>query len=121
MFKTFGNLATLMRQASSMGGKMNGINDQLKGQRVLGTAGGGMVTVEANGLGDVLKVSIDNTLVDSRDAELMEDLCAAATNQALAKARQLHAEAMQSLTADFDMPQLTDAISKMVGNSDEES
>jgi DNA-binding protein YbaB len=51
----------------------------------------------------------------------MEDLCAAATNQALAKARQLHAEAMQSLTADFDMPQLTDAISKMVGNSDEES
>ena len=91
MFKTFGNLATLIRQASSMGGKMNEINDQLKGQRVLGTAGGGMVTVEANGLGDVLKVSIDNTLVDSRDAELIEDLCAAATNQALGKSRQDHA------------------------------
>ena len=121
MFKTFGNLATLIRQASSMGGKMNEINDQHKGQRVLGTAGGGMVTVEANGLGDVLKVSIDNTLVDSRDAELIEDLCAAATNQALGKSRQLNAEAMQSLTAGFDIPQLTDAISKASEQTDEES
>ena len=121
MFKTFGNLATLIRQASSMGGKMNEINDRLKAERVVGTAGGGMVTVEANGLGDVITVSLDNTLVDTRDAELMEDLCAAATNQAISKARQLHAEAMQSLTADFDIPQLTEALSKAVGKPDEES
>ena len=121
MFKTFGNLASIIRQASSMGGKMNEINDQLKNQRAQGAAGGGMVTVEVNGLGDVLKISIDSTLVDSRDAEMIEDLCAAATNQAIGKARQMHAEAMQSLTADFNMPELTDAVSKAVGKTDKES
>ena len=121
MFKNFSNLTSLIRQAGSMGGKMNEINEQLKGQRAQGSAGGGMVTVEVNGLGDVLRINIDATLVESRDAEMMEDLCAAATNQAIVKSRQLHAEAMQTLTADFNMPQLTDALSQVIGKTDKDS
>lgn len=121
MFKNLGNLTSLIRQAGSMGGKMSEINEQLKNERAQGSAGGGMVTVEVNGLGDVLKIHIDTTLVESRDGEMIEDLCAAATNQAIGKSRQLHAEAMQSLTADFNMPQLTDALSQVIGNPDKDS
>ena len=121
MFKSLGNLASLARQAGSMSTKMNELNEQLKGKRAQGTSGGGMVTVEINGLGDVVNVQIDPGLVESGDREMIEDLCTAATNQAIAKSRQLHAEAMQALTADFNMPQLTDAISQVMGKNDKDA
>ena len=121
MFKSLGNLASLVRQASSMGDKMKELNEQLKKQRVQGSAGGGMVSVEVNGLGDILKTRIDRTLIDSQDTEMIEDLCTAAANQAIGKGRQLHAEAMQSLTTDFNMPELSDALSQVVGETEKET
>lgn len=121
MFKSLGSFTTLLRQANSMGGKMKEINEQLKNQRAEGAAGGGMVSVEVNGLGDVLQVKIDPTLIASGDREMIEDLCTAATNQAIGKSRQLHAEAMQSITKDINIPQLTDAISEVAEEIDKES
>ena len=112
------NIQKMMQQAQQM---QENLQRQLKQTKVEATAGGGMVTVEVNGLGDILKIHIDATLVESRDAEMMEDLCAAATNQAIVKSRQLHAEAMQNLTADFNMPQLTDALSQVIGKTDKDS
>ena len=101
MFKGLGNLAnlgSLIKQAQQMGGRLQQISEELKTRRADGTAGGGMVTVEVNGVGEVLSCRIDPSLIAAGDRELIEDLLPAAVNQALAKAKQLHAEAMKSMT-----------------------
>ncbi len=112
MFKGIGNMASMFRQAQQIGGKMDEINAQLKSRRVSGTAGGGMVEVEANGLGEVLKIRIEPTLTDR---EMIEDMLPAAINQASAKSKELHMEMMQSLTGGMDLPGLNDMISQLGG------
>ncbi len=115
MFKGIGNLASLMKTAQQMGGKMQQINEQLKAARVTGSAGGGMVEIEANGLGEVLRAKIDPTLLESGDREMLEDLLPAAINQAQAKAKQLHRDAMQSMTEGLNLPGLNEALDQMSG------
>jgi nucleoid-associated protein EbfC len=118
VFKGLGNLAqlgTLFKQAQQMGGKLEELNRQLKSRTVEGSAGGGLVSVEANGLGEVLRCRIDPTLLNGGDRELVEDLLPAAINQAISKAKQLHAEAMQSLTAGVDLPGLGEILSQLSG------
>lgn len=115
MLKGLGNLAGLMKQAQQLGGRMQALTDELKQRRASGTAGAGMVEVEANGLGEVLACRLDPTLLAGQDRELVEDLIVAATNQALTKARQLHAEAMRGLAGGMEIPGLDEALSKLTG------
>ena len=99
VFKGLGNLANLgalMKQAQEMGGKMQAIQEELKTKRATGAAGGGLVEVDVNGLAEVLAVRIDPSLVEKGDREMIEDLLPAAFNAAQQKAKQMHAEAMQS-------------------------
>jgi DNA-binding YbaB/EbfC family protein len=112
MFKELGNLASMMRQAQQIGGKMEEITAQLKSRRVTGTAGGGMIEVESNGLGEVLKIRIEPSLTDR---EMIEDMLPAAINQASTKSKQLHMEMMQSLTGGVDLPGLNDMMSQLGG------
>jgi DNA-binding YbaB/EbfC family protein len=104
-----------MKQAHQMGGKMKGIQERMKAERVSGSAGGGMVQAEVNGLGEMLRLTIDPVLVERGDREMIEDLVPAAVNQAQAKARQLHGEAMQSLTEGLNVPGLDEALANMTG------
>ena len=120
MFKGLANLGSMLKSAREMGGKLEGINEQLKTQRVSGSSGGGMVEVEVNGLGEVLRVRIDPKLIADGDCELIEDLIPAATNQAVAKSKQLHAEAMQEMTAGMNLPGLSEALADMTGAVDAE-
>lgn len=110
MLKGLGDIASLMRQAQQLSGKMQDVNDTLKNQRATASTGGGMVEVEVNGLGEVLRVKIDPTLVERGEREMIEDLLPAAVNQAIAKARQLHVDAMKTVTSDLDLPGLEDAF-----------
>ena len=71
-----------------------------------------MVEVEANGLGEVLRIRIEPTLTDR---EMIEDMLPSAINQASAKAKELHMEMMQSLTGGMDLPGLNDMISQIGG------
>ena len=119
MFKGIANLASLMRQAQQMSGKVQSVNEQLKTQRAQGSAGGGMVEVEVNGIGEMLRLQIDPTLIERGEREMIEDLVPAAVNQALGRAKQLHMEAMQSLTKDLDVPGLNEAISQFTGAHDD--
>jgi DNA-binding YbaB/EbfC family protein len=122
MFKGLGNLAnlgSLLAKAQQMGGRMKQLTEELKTKRAEGLAGGGMVKVEVNGVGEVLACQLDPGLVASGDRELLEDLITAATNQALAKSRQLHAEAMQSLTEGFDLPGMGSMLSQLTGGEPE--
>ena len=113
MFKGLGNLANLpglMKQAQEMGSKMQQLNVELKAKRVTGSAGGGLVEIDANGLGEALAVRIDPSLIAKQDRELLEDLLPAAINAAQQKAKELHAESMQSLAGGMNIPGLSDAL-----------
>lgn len=115
MLKGLGNIASLMKQAQQIGGKMQGLTDELKQRRATGSAGAGMVEIEVNGLGELLKCRLDEALVARQDRELMEDLIVAATNQALVKAKLLHAEAMKGLAGGLELPGLDEALAKFTG------
>lgn len=116
MFKGLANIASLVKQAQQMGSKLQGINEELKAKRVTGSAGGGLVEVEVNGLGEVLRVRIDQKLVDQQDREMIEDLLPAATNQAIGKSRQLHADAVKAMTSGMDIPGLGEALESIQQN-----
>ena len=118
MFKGLGDLGTLLRSAQEMGGKLQAINEQLKSQTASGRSGGGMVQVDVNGLGEVLRVKIDPQLVERGEREMIEDLLPAATNQALQKAREMHAEAMQGMAAGMNLPGFNEALAQFTGNGD---
>jgi nucleoid-associated protein EbfC len=118
MLKGLGNLAnigSLLKQAQQMGGKLQQTTEELKKQRAQGSSGGGLVTVEVNGVGEVLRCQIDPSLVTSGDREMIEDLLPSAVNQALAKAKQLHADAMKSMAAGLDVPGLNSMLAQLSG------
>ncbi len=113
MFKGLSNLGALIKQAQQIGGQMQNLSEELKGRRAQGTAGGGMVEIEVNGLLEVLRCRIDEQLVAQGDRELIEDLVAAAMNQAVAHGKQLHTDAMKGLTGDLDLPGVQEALAKL--------
>ena len=113
MFKGIGNLAGMLKQAQQMGSRFQEISETLRSQRAEGAAGGGMVTIEVNGLGEVLACRIDPSV--ALDRELVEDLVPAAVNAALGRAKQLHAEAMRSMTAGMDLPGLDEMLAQVNG------
>ena len=117
MFKELAGLGSLLKHAQEMGGRMKGLSEELKNRRATGSAGGGMVEVEVNGLAEVLACRIDEKLIAGGDRELIEDMVATATNQALAKAKQLHAEAMKELTGGLELPGLEAAMSKFLNSN----
>jgi DNA-binding YbaB/EbfC family protein len=123
MFKGIGAITSLMKQAQTMGPKMQEAMEELKTKRVTGTAAGGMVSVTANGFGNVLSVEIDPILQEKNDFEMVKDLLPAAINSAIAKSKQLHVEAMQSVTSDLPIPANMENVLKnfMGHNGDEDS
>ena len=73
---------------------------------VTGTAGGGMVTVEANGQGSIKRVKIDPSVVNPSDVEMLEDLVAVAAAEAQRKAQEAAQERMGGLMGGLKIPGL---------------
>lgn len=120
MLKGLGNIASLVKQAQTMGPKMQEAMEVLKTKKVSGTAGGGMVTVHADGIGNILSVEIDPILEEKQDLEMIKDLLPAAINQAISKQKQLHMEAMQEVTGDLPLPgKMEDMLKNLMGNQDD--
>jgi DNA-binding YbaB/EbfC family protein len=94
----------LMRQAQQMSQRMAELKQELTKRRVTGTAGGGMVTATASGVGELLDVVIEPGVVDKEDVEMLQDLVVAAVNQALQAAKQLIAEETRGLTGGMPIP-----------------
>lgn len=119
MLKGLGNIAALMSQARTMGPKMQEAMEQLKTKQVTGSAGGEMVVVTASGTGQVIGIKIDPVLAEKNDLEMVTDLLPAAINDALAKAKQLHMEAMQSVTGDLPIPgDMGNMLKQFMGGDD---
>ena len=113
MFKGLRDLTSLVKNARQIGDQMKELNEKLKGRRVTGTAGGGMVEIDLNGLLEVLRCKIDEQLIIQHDRELIEDLVAVAINQAIARGKELHADAMKELTGGLNLPGLDEVMAKV--------
>lgn len=92
------NMDKIMKQAQKMQAQMAKVQEDLAGEKVEGSAGGGMVTVTANGQGDVIAVRIDPEVMKDDDVEMLEDLVLAAVNEALRRSKELAAERMGKIT-----------------------
>jgi DNA-binding YbaB/EbfC family protein len=116
VFKGLSNLANigaLVKQAQEMGGRMQALQEELKTKKATGSAGGGLVEVDVNGLADVLAVRIDPSLVEKGEREMIEDLLPAAINAAQVKARQMHADALQGIAGGLPVGGLADILSQL--------
>ncbi len=112
MFKGLGDIANLMKNAGSISARTEEMQERLKSVRVEGTSGGGMVKVEATGDHKILNISIEDSLMQAGDKEMLEDLILSATNQALEHARQATASEMAKLAEGIGIPGMGDAMSK---------
>ncbi len=119
MLKGIAGLGSLLKQAQEMGGKMKAVQEELKSKRVTGAAGAGLVEIEMTGAAEVVGCRIDPSLLEGADRELLEDMIVSAVNDAAAKAKQLHAESMQSMTGGMNVPGLDEAMGQMFGPKSE--
>ncbi len=87
----------LMRQAQQMQEQMLQMQEEAKNEVVEASAGGGMVTVKANGAGEIVAVAIDPAAIDPDDPDLLGDLVLAATNEALRSAQALVENKMKGM------------------------
>lgn len=94
----------LMQQAQQVQGRLQDMQEALERQSVTGSAGGGMVTVEADGKGTVRKVTIDRTVVNPDDVEMLEDLIVVAVADAQKRAADVQKAEMGRVTGGLDLP-----------------
>ena len=84
--------------------KLARMQDELGKQTVIGTSGGGMVTVTATGKQEIVSVHIDPTVVNAEDVPMLEDLVQAAVNDALRRSKELAQNEIGSLTGGLNLP-----------------
>lgn len=101
------DMSAIMQQAQQMQQNMARIQDELARKKVTGTAGGGMVTVTANGKSEILSLMIEPAIIVEKDADMLQDLIVAATNDALRKAREMGKADMGKLTGGLNLPGLS--------------
>ena len=98
-----GNMNDLMKQAQAMQEKMQRMQEDVAKMEVTGESGAGLVKVVMNGRHDVRSVNIDSSLL-TEDKEILEDLLAAAVNDAVRKVEHHSQEQMQKMTGGLEMP-----------------
>jgi nucleoid-associated protein EbfC len=96
----------LMQQAQQMQEQMAKAQADLASETVEASAGGGLVTVQATGAGDILSIKIDPKAIDPDDPELLEDLVLAAVNEAIRSAQSLAQSKLGALTGGLGLPGL---------------
>ena len=98
-----GGLGNLMKQAQEMQSKMQKAQEELANMEVSGESGAGLVRVVMTGRHDVRRVDIDPTLM-TEDKEMLEDLIAAAVNDAVRKIEKSNQDNMANMTSGLNLP-----------------
>lgn len=101
--KMFGDI---MKQAQKLQQEMGRIQEESKKKTVEASAGGGMVTVTANGAMEIVSIKIEREVVNPDDIEMLQDLIVAAVNEALRRAQQMVADDMSKVTGGLQLPSL---------------
>jgi DNA-binding YbaB/EbfC family protein len=100
------NMGQIMKQAQQFQAKMAKLQEELGDRTVEASAGGGMVTVVANGRQEIVSIVIEPEVIDPEDREMLQDLVMAAVNDGLAKAKEMVNEEMGKLTKGMNLPNL---------------
>jgi hypothetical protein len=98
-----GPLGNLMKQAQQMQENLQKAQEQIAQMEVTGEAGAGMVKVVMNGRHDVKRVHIEAALMQD-DKTMVEDLIAAAVNDAVRRVEQMSKEKLAGITAGMQLP-----------------
>ena len=104
MFGNMGNMAGMMKKVQKLQGDMAKMQEELKTRTLEATAGGGAVTVIVNGEKQIKSIKIAPSAVDPNDVEMLEDLVAAAVNEALKKVDDMMAQEMGKVTGGLKLP-----------------
>ncbi|HHN65403.1 MAG TPA: YbaB/EbfC family nucleoid-associated protein [Nitrospirae bacterium] len=99
-------LSDIMRQAQKLQQEMARVQEEVKAKTVEATSGGGMVTVVANGAGEIVSVKIERDVVNPDDVEMLEDLIVAASNEALRRAQEMMQSEVAKITGGLQLPGL---------------
>lgn len=98
-----GGIGNLMKQAQQMQANMQKAQEELANMEMTGQSGGGLVSVVMTGKHDVKRVSIDDSLVGD-DKEMLEDLVAAAVNDAVRQIEKVTEEKFSGMTGGMGLP-----------------
>ena len=101
--KGFGNI---MKEAQKLQAQMEALQAEVGKKKVEATAGGGMVSVEANGKQELVSIKIDREVINPEDAQMLEDLVLAACNEALRKSKEMVQAEMGKLAVGLKIPGL---------------
>ncbi len=97
-------MGDLVRQAQVMQNKISKLQEEVGRRTVEAAAGGGMVTVTANGAQEILTIKIDPAVVNPEDVDMLQDLVLAAVNEAMKKAGDMMKEEMAQVTGGIKIP-----------------
>jgi len=103
MTKGFGNL---LKQAQQMHTKITELQEEMAGKTVEVSSGGGMVSIVMNGKQEVLSIRIDPEVVNREEIDMLQDLIAAAMNEAIRKSHEMMTEEMKKITGGLAIPGL---------------
>jgi DNA-binding YbaB/EbfC family protein len=97
-------MANLQRMAQQMQQEMLRIQDELANATVDGSAGGGVVRATVTGKQEVVSITVDPSVVDASDVDMLQDLIVAAVNDALRASRDLAEQKMAAVTGGLKLP-----------------
>ncbi len=98
------NFTQMMKQAQELQGRMQEMQAEMERMICEGRAGGGLVVVTLNGKGEIAGIKIDPSMLKPEEAEILEDLIAAAHGDAKGKVEEAMKEKMQGLTGGLPIP-----------------
>lgn len=98
------NFQQLFQMGQQVQARLTELQSELGNRTVTCSSGGGMVTVTADGRGNVRAIKIDPAVVDPEDVEMLEDLVQAAVTEAQQRAQQVYEEELKKLAGGFPMP-----------------
>jgi len=98
------NFTQMMKQAQELQGRMADLQGEIEQLEIEGRSGGGLVAVTLNGKGEMRAVTIDASLLEPGEGEIVEDLIVAAHNDAKGKIESALQEKMKDLTGGLPLP-----------------
>jgi DNA-binding YbaB/EbfC family protein len=104
MFGNMGNMAGMMKKVQKLQADMAKLQEELKARTIETTAGGGAVTIVISGEKQIQSLKISPDAVDPEDIDMLEDLIAAADNEAIKKVDDMMAQEMGKLTGGLNLP-----------------
>lgn len=99
-----GNMQQMIKQAQKMQANIAKLQEELEAREYEASAGGGMVTVKANGKKEILSLEIKPEAVDPEDVEMLQDMVMAAVNEVLRKIEEASNAEMGKLTGGLNLP-----------------